>query len=328
MNLIYYPKATFENPYIQRQLLTWKKIGLDPVPWQDALKPKTFFKLLASRNSNYSNINWLEDRIGYKKWPVIVDLVFIAMVAFMLRITSKRVIWTRHNATPHDGCSDRMYSFVCWFLGVLCDSTVVHAERESVEYDYVIAHPLYFDFPPEVFNSSRDFAFIGAIKPYKDLDLLLEVWPRHESLLVAGRCEDKAYESRIIEILDSRSLNVKLLNKYLPDKEIFEILKKTTFVVIPNSNQSMIASGVFYLAAACGVSVLCRRSSFSVFLEKNYSFVETYDFGSLDRVIAEKLSKNPDIVTKKNIQVEVFRKNGVEQCVRDWCKILELAQYE
>lgn len=327
MNLIYYPKATFENPYIQRQVLTWQRIGLNPVAWPDLFRLDIFFKLLRNRKNNYSNINWLEDRIGYQKWPLIVDVAYIFFVVFVLKIVSKKIIWTRHNVMPHEKCSEAVYFFICWFLRVLCDSTIVHAARDDVQFDHVVAHPLYVDSPPKVCESSYDFVFIGAIKPYKDLDLLLEAWPRHKSLLVAGQCADKEYEKRIKEISDVRSLNIEFINKYLTENEIFEIMQKSASVVIPNSNRSMIASGVFFLAAAHGVSVFCRRSSFSIFLEENYSFVRVFDIENLNSISEARLTASASIERKRNIQVEVFSKNGAKQCEKDWRKTLGLIRY-
>lgn len=320
MRLIHYPSIIGDNQYLERQKKVWEACGLNPMAWTALLKPLEFLKAILCRHENLANVNWLEDRIGYRKRPVWVELGYSLFVLGILKITAARVIWTRHNAAPHRRDHSRLaYRIICKALALVSDVIVVHAKREGVRYDFLVPHPLYEDVIPPVETRARRFLIIGGVKRYKEIHTLFRYWPSDRPLTVAGRCRDEDLRDELKSLITSRQLAVDWIDRYIEEAEMCSLLKSSSCLVIPNADRSMIASGTFFHAAAYGLAVLCRESSFSRYISEAYSFVTEFVPERIEDSIREAGRQS----NKAQIQAEMFSKNCTGACANGWRIVLE-----
>ena len=102
----------------------------------------------------------------------------------------------------------------------------------------------------------KNILFVGRIEKYKGLDILLEAFQEvieHDidiSLTIAGRGDLKRYQDKISKY--STSLNV--INRWLSEDEIIELLGDCDFVVLPYVQASQ--SGIVPMAFAYGKTVI------------------------------------------------------------------------
>src|SRR5690606_3913275 len=111
---------------------------------------------------------------------------------------------------------------------------------------------------------SIDYLFFGTIKPYKQVEELLEYWPAGRTLNILGYCADQHYSSYLNGIILRRKLAVNWQNEYVDEQELNYALAHTRYVIMPHEDDSMISSGTFYHAASYGTNFLCFPSKFAV----------------------------------------------------------------
>lgn len=95
----------------------------------------------------------------------------------------------------------------------------------------------------------RMVLFVGRIRPYKGVDLLLEAWASRNfggaELVIAG-------EGRIPSAVALPS--VRVINRWLSEREIEELIASAALVVLPYREASQ--SGIVPIAKALGVPVV------------------------------------------------------------------------
>jgi hypothetical protein len=105
-------------------------------------------------------------------------------------------------------------------------------------------------------------------------------------------------------------------NRFIPDQELNDALLRTQYVVLAHEDKSMIVSGAFYHAIACGANVLIRDGEFAHYNAAIHSFVSTFDMQTLAQKIAELPYVAPESVVR-----EAQRSYGDDVCRVSWAKL-------
>lgn len=103
----------------------------------------------------------------------------------------------------------------------------------------------------------HQICFVGRIEPYKGVDLLVDAFQKTKSngikLVIAGG--GTISEATLNKI--SSSKNIQLINRFVPDEEMVDIIENSDFMVLPYLRASQ--SGVIPMSFALGRTVVATR---------------------------------------------------------------------
>lgn len=223
-------------------------------------------------------LNWFENIEG--------RLDFISKISFLLiaKLTRKRIIWTMHNKEPHDTSQIRYKRFLLFFIVYICDNIIVHS-KESESFlpstkkrirtkVYYVPHPNYIDvyednkqlndYQSKITNTNTtlNLLFIGAIKPYKNIELLIDVIsqfkPGEVFLTLAGYTDSEEYRKKIRTLCQEKS-NINFHDHFIEDNEICRFIKSSDLVILPYDTRSSLNSGTALLAFSLKRTVICPK---------------------------------------------------------------------
>jgi glycosyltransferase involved in cell wall biosynthesis len=183
----------------------------------------------------------------------------------------------------------------------------------------VIPHPLVID-PVHEPQGTRDIEFLwfGMVREYKGLENLLRLWPGDQPLLMLGKSQDPALSARLRGIIATRNLaRVVWQDRFIPDEELNALLRRARFVVLAHDDQTIIVSGAFYHAIACGANVIVRDSEFGRFAAGQHGYAHLVDLADLQASLARL-----DYVPPARIQHDAARLYGDWACRIAWSGVL------
>lgn len=188
------------------------------------------------------------------------------------RLHCDRIIKTLHDPHPHDSFLKGFKWFVLRTLSnsysMKYVSDIIVLNNRDVEYVkgtykrdvVVIPHASFSYYVKERvtnYTLQNRIAFFGRIEPYKGLDILVEAFEKQKNskleLIIAG---GGTIEPSLYNII-SRNHNIKLLNRFIEDSEIQELINSVDFVVLPYRRASQ--SGVIPLTFAFGKTVVATN---------------------------------------------------------------------
>lgn len=289
-----YPPDGESMPYVRAHMRIWSQLGYNVVP---AMSSNT-----VPRSARVAVLNWYEDWMLANDRPKFISLSWALFNLLRLRLRCARLVWVRHNITPHDPrAAGRTRTILMRVLSGLADAKVAH--RDAFDDGTVfVPHPLLTE-PPVRPCSRRDIPFLwfGAVKPYKGLARLLGEWPADQPLRICGACKDTALERSLRQIIQRRQLSVQWENRTLSDTELDALLDRTVYLVIAHDDQTMIVSGTFYLAAGRGANILARDSGFARHLTERHRFVTIYRDGRLRATLLTLAPQAPDSICREAV---------------------------
>ena len=99
--------------------------------------------------------------------------------------------------------------------------------------------------------------FFGAVKPYKNIELLIQVCNELQEieLRIIGKPSSKEYAHSLRQLVDSSSISLDL--EFIKDEEIPGILSDCDVLVLPYSIESSLNSGTVLLAFSYRKTVIC-----------------------------------------------------------------------
>lgn len=293
------PFTNATNRYIEIQKDLYRSIGYDVVPLSiKGLLKGGFFQLF--KPDNILAFHWLEYRpFGRKKGTARLSLPGSLLFAFycsMMLIGRAKVVYFIHDHAVHDtvGFNRRLSIRIMAFLRRLADFRVVHAPDFQTEYNArYLPHPLYWDAPgqtpttPKTDHATPLFSMLGVIRPYKQIDAVLDVWPRESKLYIAGQ-GTPAYLATLNHIIDKRSLRevVQLDAKFLSDAEFAQGVVDTDVLILPHAADSMLVSGAFFEAIGRVPLLISRSTPFMMWAARKFDNV----------ILFNDISELPDIV--------------------------------
>jgi beta-1,4-mannosyltransferase len=237
----------------------------------------------------------------------LIESDFASLFAYKNDVFEKKriTIWTVHNLFPHDSMEPD--SELALMRKLSKESDVIHfLSKESIgEIEKLIPvdktkiivepHSSYTDFLPNKFDSdvmrlkygfsktSLVIGFIGQIRPYKNVELLIDVFlDLHEEfkdivLIVAGLNQDQILDAKLKK-LSQEYERILYINQFLTPIEFAEISSLIQIACYPY--HSILNSGSVYSSLTFGHHIVVpNQSGLSSF--RNKSFVTFYEGNSL-----------------------------------------------
>jgi beta-1,4-mannosyltransferase len=284
------PFSNHTNRYIEIQKELYRAIGYDVVP----LSIKGLLKggwLQLFKSENILAFHWLEYRpFKREKGTARLSLSGCLLFAFycsLIVIGRAKTIYFMHDHAVHDtvGSNRRLSIRIIAFVRRIAKHTVVHAPDFQRQYNaHYLPHPLYWDAPGQPPTTSKEehakplYALLGVIRPYKQIDAVLDVWPADSRLLIAGHATD-AYLATLNAIIDRRSLRnvVQLDAKFLSDAEFAQNIVDSDVLILPHAADSMLVSGAFFEAIGRVPLLISRATPFMKWAARKFDNVMLFD---------------------------------------------------
>jgi len=278
---------------------------LKPEEPDDAPFPNTEWVLSWNRPDTWVRLGFrLRQRATLNVFVGVTPFQYpIYLVIFWLagKCARLRSVVVAHNVIPHESSLfDRIFTKLLFrsVRGVLTHSPDEkrRAEELGADAEYSL---LPFHFPGKVWcrksrKPTRDFLFLGFVRPYKGLDVLFEAISMIEPpvrLTVAGEFwEPEEKYMRLAEQLGIQS-QVTIHNRYVSTREVVELLHAHDALVLPY--RSATASQLPQIANACGVPVVATPvGSFpeQLALSNGNVVVEAVDAASISDGLRQVLS--------------------------------------
>lgn len=259
----FYPYSARENAYIDNMISIWND-GFKVVPYNK-------YGIL-SENAGQCKIivlNWFESEINQRSF---LQLLFY-------RISGKKIVWVFHNLVPHEAKQHWIAMLQMQCMMLISNKIILHS-KSSKEYLYhyspvalrkaiYIPHINYCANYPrtdktfrEKFGFSEDdmvFMFFGFIKPYKNIELLIDIfkeWDNEKAkLLIVGKASDGEY-AKMLQGMCGYNSNIVLDFRYVNNNEVYTYFNTADIVVMPYHKASSMNSGAMIAAFSCGKTVI------------------------------------------------------------------------
>lgn len=258
--------------------------------------PMSFKTLLSTkvaglfRRENIVLVHWLETR-AFKKGPngARIDLPGLLQVVIYLAVMAvmrARLVYFVHDHAVHDltGWRRTFSVRLIALLRRMADIRVVHDPSYSATYSATyLPHPLYRDRDlgaqrPARTEGTLKAGILGAIRPYKRVEHIIDVWPAGPLLRIRGRC-DPSYEQLLRDHIQARGPDVRIeLNVGFMSREEFEAeLNQLDALLLPHADESALVSGAFFEAIGATPLVIARSTPFIQWASTQFAGLICYD---------------------------------------------------
>jgi len=202
-----------------------------------------------------------------KKYRVLYlpyDHFWIFPFILLFRLLSRKVILTVHDGTLHKGEGNKLLQFISdlnirmsselIFLTNYVKETVYERLNISKQY-WIVPHGLYENphIKISLDSNTRNLLFLGRIGKYKGFELLFEAALENkdyfDELIIAGK---SLYDLNYVE-----TDKIKVVDKFLTDKEIGEYLNWADALVLPYTEATQ--SGIIALGIYSELPMICTR---------------------------------------------------------------------
>lgn len=321
--------SPFDNPgnlYIERQKALWREIGFEVQPFTfGALRKRGAWRGVFDRK-NAIAVHWLESRpfLAMKSGQNIQLKGLFAFFAYclVLLVARARTIQFVHNHHVHDA-PPKMRSLSARLTSLLAhivDVRVVHDPGSAPLYNAVyLPHPLYREPGTPSSNRAADtwplFGALGAIKPYKRIDALLQCWPSRSKLLLAGSANSETI-SMLHAIIVARDLasNVTTNFRFLSQDEFNAYLDRIDVLILPHAPESNLVSGAFFEAIGRVPAILARRSTFSLWAQQQMPGIYLFDDDASFAAAIDEIHTNWSSSIRESVPTRANELFGWETC--------------
>ncbi|MCA0931594.1 glycosyltransferase [Lutimonas saemankumensis] len=270
MKIVFIPFRLESNKYVSIIQTYLKRNEVEILSLRDLFSSVAIF-----REVKVIHLNWFEEVRSFKEFFEKFTKLIV------LKSFGKKIIWTVHNKVPHNGKYIYLQQFIIKLLILFCDRIIVHCKSSFEIIDRVnrkcrskvviIPHPNYIDiYGPRYHiesvsshpkNEKLRLLFLGSVKPYKNLELLIEVINNLKSndliLTIAGPAMNNVYGEQIQSL--SKNSRIKTRIKFLENREITELIYDSDLLVLPYDTRSSLNSGVILLACSYGRSFISPK---------------------------------------------------------------------
>lgn len=294
INIAYYPYESWGNKYTAISQGILKECGCNITDfWNMPLEELSDIDAVI--------LNWYDST--YQKWGIkaLNDALKRLSKLKHAKKCGAKIIFTFHNRMPHNMKGILLPIVSKWLRKRICiasdfvivvstDSirflSEIMTEEDAFRKAFYIPHPNYVGVytPPLEVNSYPnnpifEILFIGAVKPYKNVELVIDVAKKLENypihFTVAGKCQEEY--GRKLQKHASGALNITFDLRFIPDEELDCLIRDKDILLLPYDVRSSMNSGTVILAFSNGRSVICPEiSTLKDFpAEKFYSY--TYE---------------------------------------------------
>lgn len=223
------------------------------------------------------HLNWYETISSYSNF-------FIKIFKLILLIISgKKIIWTLHNKSNHNGKFPLLSLIVTKLLLRFSSKIVIHSSKSYSILNSMgfknfakvcyIPHPNYIKYLASIennvsnkiksnfINTNLNLLFFGAISEYKNLELLIDVVNKLDfsiSLFIVGKCSSINYLKSLNKLI-YKNKNINIYPHYISDTELLPIIDSCDLVVLPYNIDSSLNSGSVIFTFSCSKSVICPK---------------------------------------------------------------------
>lgn len=280
MDIIFNPPDNTENKYIQ--------IMVEPLR-QDGFRIHELDGLFSGWKHFWSirlvHLNWFENIDDTSFFKGLRSFFRKMVVLTVIHLSGKKLVWTMHNRMTHEQKTGKMSSILTDRLLAWSDAIIIHSQLSRAlilaqspslsQKIHYIPHPDFVDcYGPVPSSSPSDdsalrLLFVGAVKPYKNIELLIETVGdmKDVSLMIAGKAKDEAYKDSLTQ-LAKRFPNIHLNLAFVPDSLLPELLAKSDVVILPYDLASSLNSGTVMLAFSYQKTVICPEIGTLVDMEE------------------------------------------------------------
>ncbi|GGA84381.1 hypothetical protein GCM10011369_28030 [Neiella marina] len=314
------PKKITSNSYYKTLLNCIAKAGYDTANASDFFNGSKL-----KRKGAVFVFSWQEDGVAKPNvYAASRHFLYILWVLIRIWFYKGKLIWIRHNVKPHKLADSHFisrfyYQFLVLIMGITAKHTLCHSKKYASQHgmEYV-PHPTYKK-NDKCENIDIPYLIYGKIMRYKQIDRVLLHWPINKSILLAGRFENSELSKSIRSIISERALQVEVIDQFVPDEQLAELLSRTRCVICGNESSSMIASGVIVHALSSGCAVIARRSPFSEELAEMGFPVFMFDSESE----LAKLTREIELSNISDFDLELEKALGADQVAKTMARFIE-----
>lgn len=269
MKLAVYPFSSNLNEYIDRMKEAFKMAY-----------PDMEFCAFTGFKKNYAAVkdvdviwlNWYEN-LPQKTRSAIKEIIAKIIKIKISKRYNKKIIATFHNKQPHEIKFKRLGSlFFKWYLKkadyiiILCEESRAIVEKiigfKQGHKIVLVPHPSYKCTPrvyprEESLKQKYSVLFFGLLRPYKNVEMIMEVAKEHPEILfiIAGKPITAEYGEQISEICKNLE-NVYLDLKFQSDEDLNQLINQSSVLLLPYNTKSSLNSGVLIYALSKGINVI------------------------------------------------------------------------
>jgi beta-1,4-mannosyltransferase len=275
MRIVFEPVETEGNKYAEIISKGLKRNGLEVFSVTSMFADFNLFSEI-----KLVHLNWFENLDGADNTAKIITFFKKIFKLFLFWITGKKVVWTMHNRLPHD--KELMFFKKLMIKSLIRFSSiiVIHSKMSEeilLELDPSIGHKIcyiphpnyvgdYLPDQPEKITLPADgvgnpvkLLFVGAIKPYKNIELLIELassFQEEVQLTIAGKPLNAAYQQKLMAAAKGFP-NLVMDFAFVTDVALANYIQDTDLLILPYDLRSSLNSGTVILAFSSGKTVIC-----------------------------------------------------------------------
>lgn len=275
MKVCFYPLKSKTNDYINNTINLLRELNIKLYLLENVKKDFFLFKSI-----DVFHFNWYENLSPNNYFNAFKDLLKKVIFINMLKLFNKKIVWTMHNKISHESLNDKLSIFMIKFMAEKSDKIIIHCNEskeilsnicndEIVNKTYYIPHVNYIDnihndnkITRNTFNIDDEelvFLFIGAIRKYKNIELLIDVFNELKlnncKLIIAGNPINEEYKKDLIRLINT-SKNIIHILRFLDNSELYDLINLSNIVVLPYDKKSTLNSGSIILSFSCKKTVI------------------------------------------------------------------------
>lgn len=270
----FYPYGKGIDQYMRIIAEESKKAGYPVIDLMTAIKRPSIYAGL-----KIVNLNWFESINASSSVKIFLNYIKRLTMLTFFRITGKKIIFTYHNAYPHNmkdtKWAGKLTKRLCkWAdkIVVLCDYSERFLEpycsKETHNRKMVTIPPATYrgcymeknvDYRAQwgIDKNACVMIYVGSVQPYKNIELIIEAAKLFPDIyfVIAGGGRDAVYRNKLMEQAD-KVPNVIKMFKRIDDDELPALIKSSSYIITPYDRSSL-NSGVAILAFSYGRTVIC-----------------------------------------------------------------------
>lgn len=327
--------STILNEYINLMIESFRMAYPDTEICED---PGFWKNYAAYKDIDVLWLNWYENLPSNPK-QIIKAIIFKVIKLLILKRKKVKIIATFHNRQPHEVKFRRLnLLFYKWYL-CKADNIIILCEgSRDILRNYIGAknmhkvilalHPAYHCtpriYPPADKKKPFSILFFGLLRPYKNVEMIIELAKEHPDILfnIAGQPITEEYGAYIHEI-SKGSENINLSLRYQSQEDIDHLIEQSSILLLPYNIKSSMNSGVLIYALSKGINVVIPEiCSITDISEKDRLYTYKYsDEKEHKASLAEAMLKaqndyenNYDEFVKSSIMLhnEIVSKNSIK----------------
>ena len=291
--IIFNPPNNSENQYIRILVSGIEKNNFSISPLDDLFKSRSHFQSI-----RLVHLNWFENLDESSRSAMWKSFFRKTVALAVIKASGKKLVWTMHNRLSHEKGSGKLSNILVRLLLKNSDAVVIHcaATEAFLRQSYpkfsgkilLIPHPHFIgtygpkhDLPQKP-EEPLKLLFLGAVKPYKNLELMIRItreFGESVRLTIAGKAASASYADQLRR-LDSGEKQLDLQLGFVEDYQIPILIGDSDLLILPYDMRSSLNSGTVLLAFSYGRTVICPRIGTIDELDKGILGVFTYSYSS------------------------------------------------